>query len=236
MKTSTLTQFLLLALFISVSVNGEVAPLHSAAALNDNRYSLQNRIKFPKQHDNFRETVVCEASIDRGGRFSSNFCYSEDEDISSKLVRVIHNAAKGAKITPARVNGNGQWALYQYSVEFVQQDEQQRIAVNSYQGYNKVLSPASYSAPQRILRKKWSSIPGCPLKMRVALKVDVSADGEPSNAQFLFEKPNDVCAASILRWSTRQSYVPAMLDGKAVSSIHVEYVLGSIDWRGSQVK
>ncbi|MFK7733063.1 MAG: hypothetical protein AB8B48_15695 [Pseudomonadales bacterium] len=235
-RAALLTLLFFLTEASSTQATAETSATYVPAALNDSRYSLQNRIRFPKLDGNFRETVICDVSLSRGGRFRSNYCYSNEDAKSLMFTRTIHDAAKGAKITPAKIDDIGQWAFYQYSVEFIQQGEERRFIVKSYQGYNKVLSPTEYSAPQRILRKKWSSIPGCPLEMHVGLKVDVSADGSPSNLQFFSGEPNKVCARSIRKWNARQRYIPAMTGTKAVPATYIEYLLGPIDWRASQIR
>ena len=135
-------------------------------------------------------------------------------------------------ITPAKRNGVGVQVILQYSVDFVKKDKKTTITVLPYQGYAAQKEKVLYVAPQRIISKKWTVLAGCPSKMFVGLKSSISAKGEPSNAEVISGAPNDVCTAGIKRWNSRQRFIPAMENGKPVSSTHIEYVYGRVDIRG----
>ncbi len=169
-------------LLILLSATPALAITYEPAHIGEHETSIAKRINFPDVGGDFTKFVRCEAKVLKGGSIEEIGCY-HDKDVDDAFYFAVHNAAQGASVMPAKVDGETVSLLMLLSVVFRQQGDERVVAVIPNHGTNAAELGMSYIAPQRYGRSNTYD-PRTELGL-LWIDAEMSSEGEPRNVQYL---------------------------------------------------
>jgi len=194
------------------------------AAFTDEPRSLQKRIVFPKVEGEISLIVVCDAFVSTTGLMGWNRCFAKDNRYI-KYETAIERGAKWAWLRPAMVAGRPREVRVSYSVLFAREAGKESIRVVPHHFLNVKEYGENYSGPQRY--GETGSWRGCAHGIKVWMAIDVDEKGVVASAVPLgtidqTDERSVRCVAMVRDLAASGKYIPAMVDGQAVTSLTYE--------------
>ncbi len=196
---------------------------YRSARIGTHETSLSKLIQFPESSDDVRLFVRCEARVGPSGAIVETGCYS-DPKVDEGYYRAVSQAAQGATMEPALVDGQAVTANVLYAVLFRSQDGQRTVAVVPNHGTNAKEFGFNYIAPQRYGANRHS-----PRSEVGLLWIDAQMDAQG--------KARDINLIKT-KWSTREAsryakmylrdnrFIPGSVQGEPRSMRFVRPVFG----------
>ncbi len=230
-----MNKFLLLSLlFLSrVCLADKIQPAKpfEPVTLKNSKMALQELIKFPEQllkaGEDKNVVIRCDAIIERSGKFNSNFCYEEGE-LHYPYVTAINRAASRAVVNPGRVNGTAREVYFQYYVVFIKKGKNTSVEVFGNSGLQVEKYGLDYSSPQRYKEGPGNFGSTCGLGSKVTVNAVISDLGEIKAVDVVGGDAESRCIQYLKDSFFEQKYIPAFVNGKAVSAYYSERIFNTM--------
>lgn len=200
-------------------------------SLKNSKMALQELIKFPEQllktSEDKSVVIRCDAFIERSGKFSSNFCYEEGE-LHYPYVTAINRAASRAVVNPGRVNGAARKVYFQYYVVFIKKGTKTSVEVFANSGLQVEKYGLDYSLPQRFKEGPGNFGSTCGFGSKVTVNAVISELGEVKSVDVVGGDADSRCARYLKDSFFEQKYIPAFVNGKAVSAFYSERIFNTM--------
>lgn len=218
----------LAALLLLCISTGAAAAERAPATFDHPDNSLVSRIEFPELRGDTTSVIRCAARVKPSGKMEDNGCYvgAAGDEV---FIKAINEAARKARLNPARVNGEPLEVYVQYQVEFRKAGDEETVRVFNHPGVEenvKAYGVEHIAAQRGLTDEPWMKI--CPSRTRfsVLVRAHVSWDGQPSSVSFvrgnnsvpITERCRDAIESTVLR----STFTPAFADGEPVPSTFVE--------------
>lgn len=199
--------------------------------LKNSKMALQELIKYPEQllksNEDKNVVIRCDAFIEHSGKFSSNFCYQEGE-LHYPYVTAINRAARHAVVNPGRVNGTARKVYFQYYVVFIKKGSKTSVEVFGNSGLQVEKYGLDYSSPQRYKEGPGNFGSTCGFGSKVTVNAVISELGEVKAVDVVGGDAESRCVQYLKDSFFEQKYIPAFVNGKAVSAYYSEQIFNTM--------
>ncbi len=206
-----------------ISAIAEESLSFSPAKFVEGEKSLRNLIRFPKVDRNLMVLLTCYGEVSARGRISRNRC-SSAKDPDLVFSRAVETAARGARLSPAMLNGKNKKVWLQFTVIFLKNGETEDVGV--YHNIRNNLSKYGlhYIGAQRIALREFPKTCRTNRDWFALGRITIAIDSSPRDFELDPESKNIPlgCHDSIKNRMLTAKYIPAFHQGMPVESIYSE--------------
>ncbi len=184
--------------------------------------SLLRKIKFPSVEGNIDVTLLCNAMISRRSKIQNHNCFSTVVSKHTKhFLKAVERASRVGTIVGAKVSGTPVRAMFSYRVRFHKDGSDRKITSFPNHGFDVEKYGNSYSQAQQFANGHRGQS-GCSSLKAMLISIQIDESGKPVDVSILKSKgASDRCKQSYIDDFSQDSYIPAMLNGKALTSKHI---------------
>lgn len=201
-------------------------PSFIPALLGDGPRALYNRLDFPNIDGDVDAMVRCIARVGESGTMQGPVCFERDEN-NSPFFREVMQAATGAELIPAKVDGANVFVdMFQFTVRFQKLGDIENIVVYPHHRRNFQFFGDSYIAAQRYGVHERANCDARTdrfgdLDVRMVFSVDAAGVvGEEIEAM---DSTFEDCIIAFRSYIATASYIPAFYEGRPAESVVVQW-------------
>lgn len=209
-------------LFVFSAIAAESRSSYIPAHFPKTTESLISRIKFPPIPGDVDVTIFCSAMVSKRSKIENNRCFSVEENRDTKyFLKSVDRASRVARIVNAEVDGKPVRAQFSYRIRFIRKEEKTKIFGFPNHGLDEERYGYNYSQAQQITNGHRGRI-GCNSLKSILIGLVINESGQPSDVKIIRSKgASNKCKSSFINDLSQDSYIPAMLEGRSLSSSHM---------------